>query len=212
MFFTQARINNLTASDCPAGQKEKLFFDEGTLGLLLRLTKSGGKSYLQQYTFKGRRTRRPLGNTRAISLAQAKATVHVTHGDIASGIDPGLRHKSAISATTLAGLIEDWRALHLNSRRARYAAEAIRTLRRTFARYLDEPAEELGRPAIIGVIDALSRDGHNAMASATVAYGRSCYGWALRRGAVKINPFENLPVTSTVRRERVLTDEELTAI
>jgi hypothetical protein len=50
------------------------------------------------------------------------------------------------------------------------------------------------------------------MAASTAAYGKAAYGWAVKRGALTVNPFTNLPVTPTIRRDRVLRDDELAAI
>jgi integrase len=49
-----------------------------------------------------------------------------------------------------------------------------------------------------------------AMAGRTAAYGRAAFAWAMKRGAVRVNPFADLPVAKSVgKRERVLTDAEI---
>ena len=55
---------------------------------------------------------------------------------------------------TLRVLISDWNRLHLASRRPTYAAEAVRALHYAFADYLDDPAEDLERVAIVRALDA----------------------------------------------------------
>lgn len=50
------------------------------------------------------------------------------------------------------------------------------------------------------------------MAAQTAAYGKAAYGWAVKRGAVAANPFTNLPVAPATKRERVLRDDEFSAI
>jgi integrase len=50
------------------------------------------------------------------------------------------------------------------------------------------------------------------MAARTAAYGNAAYGWAVKRGAIEGNPFLNLPVAPTLKRERVLTDDEIAGI
>lgn len=51
-----------------------------------------------------------------------------------------------------------------------------------------------------------------AMATRTAAYGRACFGWAMKRGTLSHNPFDDLPLPSITARERVLTDAELAAV
>jgi integrase len=65
---------------------------------------------------------------------------------------------------------------------------------------------------VVCVLDSLARDGKQAMASRTAAYGRAAYHWAVKRGSLNVNPFANLSQTPVARRERVLTDDELRAI
>jgi integrase len=114
---------------------------------------------------------------------------------------------------TLALLVETWRDLHLAQRRPRYAKEAVRALRHAFNRQWSKPAENLDRAAVVRVLDAIIKAGHNSIASRTAAYGRACYQWGLKRGTVAVNPFSALPsVGPRPRRERVLTDGELAAI
>jgi integrase len=50
------------------------------------------------------------------------------------------------------------------------------------------------------------------MAARTAAYGRACFQWAIKRGSINSNPFVDVPLKPVVRRERVLTDKELSAV
>jgi integrase len=108
--------------------------------------------------------------------------------------------------------VGQWERIRLADRRERYAKEAIRALRYAFAGQLKRPAAELGRSEVVRVLDSLANDGKAAMASRTAAYGRACYQWAVKRGSLSTNPFQALPLAAVVKRERVLTDDELRAI
>lgn len=218
MKLTQSRIEGLK---CPPGKRDALVFDEEQRGLGVRVTATGGKTYLAQYTWHGQKRRIPLGSTSSVPLAKARDATRMIMGDVAKGIDPAAmrkeaaaeaRRKAAHEALTLSTLIEDWQALHLAGKRPSYASEAVRALRSAFSRYLDRPAADLDRALIVKTLDAMARQGTVPMAMRTAAYGKAAYGWAVKRGALSINPFTNLPVTPTERRERVLTDDELAAI
>jgi integrase len=74
---------------------------------------------------------------------------------------------------------------------------------------LDKPAAAVDRSAVVRVLDRLSEDDRAAMAAATARYGSALYGWAIRRGTLSVNPFQRVPVSPTVRRERVLSDDEI---
>ena len=105
-----------------------------------------------------------------------------------------------------------WETLRLADRRERYATEAVRALRYAFAKHLKTPAADLDRAAVVRVLDNLAKDGKTAMASRTAAYGRACYHWAIKRGSLAANPFQDLPLEPVAKRDRVLTDDELRAV
>jgi hypothetical protein len=204
-------LNRIAGLKCPEGKRDMLVFDDGQRGLGVRVTAGGGKTYLAQYNLHGQKRRIPLGSCSAISLAKARDAVRAIMGDVAKGIDPAAERKKAKAheALTLEALLSDWQALHLASKRPSYAAEAMRALRNAFRRYLDLPAANLSRAAIVKALDVMARKGRAAMAARTAAYGKAAYGWAVKRGALSENPFTSLPVAPTERRERVLTDASL---
>ena len=215
MKLTEDRITKL---ECPAGKKDVLVFDEVQRGLAVRVTSSGGKTYLAQYTFGGSKRRIPLG---APTLALARSAAAKIMGDVAQGLDPAAdrkaaaleaRRKAAHQALTLAALLDQWSALRLADKRESYAAEAVRAIKVAFPKQLPLPAADLDRATVVRILDGLTKDGKPAMAARTAAYARACYQWAIRRGSIEANPFAALPINPTVKRERVLTDAELRAI
>jgi integrase len=231
MKLTERKIETLTAG---RGQKDRLVFDDAQRGLAVRVTASGSRTYLCQYTLNRQKWRVPLGSCSALSLSKAREAAAAVMGDVAKGRNPAAERKEAAAAEwakrvrgrlTLAVLIQDWARLHLIHRRPRYAAEAVRALRHGFAKHLDRPAEDLDRAAVVHALDSLSRRHKEkgkgkssirhgtAIAGRTAAYGRACFAWAMKRGTVPTNPFAELPMPSSItKRERVLTDEEAAAI
>jgi integrase len=211
MKLTQRRIETIR---CPAGKKDILVFDDEQMGLGVRVTAGGGKSFVAQYRHASTKRRIALGSCSAISLADARSAVQAIMGDVAKGLDPASdrKRKAAHDALTLETLVGQWETLNLASKRERYAREAVRALRYTFASQLKTPAAELSRSVVVRVIDRLANDGRAAMASRTAAYGRACYQWAVKRGSLSTNPFHALPLATVAKRERVLTDDELRAI
>ena len=53
-------------------QKDRLIFDDAQRGLAVRITASGSRSYLCQYSLHGQKWRVPLGACSALSLASAR--------------------------------------------------------------------------------------------------------------------------------------------
>jgi integrase len=235
MRLTTRKIETLAAD---GGQKDRLVFDDAQRGLAVRVTASGSRTYLCQYTLNRQKWRVPLGSCSALSLSKAREAAAAVMGDVAKGRNPAAERKEAAAAEwakrvrgrlTLTVLFQDWARLHLIHRRPRYAAEAVRALRRGFANHLDRPAEDLDRAAVVHALDSLSRrhkESHKekgkgrssirhgtAIAGRTAAYGRACFAWAMKRGTVPSNPFAELPMSATInKRDRVLSDEEAGAI
>jgi integrase len=231
MRLTERKIEQLAPKP---GRKDRLVFDDAQRGLAVRVTASGGRTYLCQYTIHGHKWRVPLGACSAVSLAKAREAAAAVMGDVAKGSNPATERKAAAAAErarrarnrlTLRALIEDWNRIHLAARRPSYADEAVRALHYAFAKYLDDPAEDLDRAAVVRALDALTRrrkrkDGEGlgktrgaAITGRTTAYGRAAFAWALKRGSVRANPFAALPVAKGVaRRERVLSDAEVAEI
>ncbi len=216
--LTERKIEALI---CPAGRRDMMVFDRKQTGLGVRVTASGGKNYLAQYTRGGVKRRIPLGSCAAISLAQARNAVMAIMGEVAMGRDPAVERKQAVAlakqvetsdALTLDALLDQWAALRLANRRRSYAVEAVRAIRRAFPHFLNLPAANLPRPAVVAALDSLAKSGKIAMACRTAAYGRSCYQWAVKRGALEANPFMNVPLSPVAKRDRVLSDAELVAV
>lgn len=229
MKLTERKIEKIVTEH---GRKDRLFFDDAQRGLAVRVTASGGRTYLCQYTLHGHKWRVPLGSCSAVALSKAREAAAALMGDVAKGKNPAAERKEAAAAErarrtrnrlTLHVLIEDWHRLHLTGKRASYAAEAVRALHYAFADHLDDAAEDLDRATVVRALDALTRRRKRkggddkrkgtAMTGRTAAYGRAAFGWAVRRGAVRINPFDDLPVAKSIaKRERVLSDQELVEV
>ncbi len=231
MKLTERKIEAETAKP---GQKDRLIFDDAQRGLAVRVTASGSRSYLCQYTLGGQKWRVPLGACSALSLASAREAAAAIMGDVAKGRNPAKERKEAAAAErtkrtrdrlTLRVLIDDWHRLHLAARRPSYAAEAVRALHYAFTNALEDAAEDLDRATVVRALDALTRrrarenasGAHkpkgSAMTGRTAAYGRAAFAWAVKRGAVVANPFANLPVAKSIaKRERVLSDDEIAEI
>jgi hypothetical protein len=163
MKLTERKIETL---EVEGGRKDRLVFDDAQRGLAVRVTASGGRTYLCQYTLHGQKWRVPLGACSAVSLAKVREAAAAMMGDVAKGRNPAAERKDAVAAErakrardrlTLRTLIDDWHRLHLAGRRPRYAAEAVRALHYAFADALDDAAEDLDRAAVVRALDALTR-------------------------------------------------------
>lgn len=230
--LTAAFIRNIKPP--AAGQKD--YPDGATPGLNLRV--SAGDTWVWTLRMRNHEKRILRYSLGAFNDAQGLRWAREQAASMRQKVrhekhDPNRERQEAAAAAaekaerdrlTLEVLVDQWKRMHLANRSPRYAAEAIRALRTVFAKQWDKPVADLTRATVVRVLDKLqepaeSTDGpkgmvtdRQAIAARTTAYGRACFGWALKRETVSANPFENLPMASPKKRDRVLTDAELKAV
>src|SRR5262249_50344624 len=95
MKLTERKIETLTAG---RGQKDRLVFDDVQRGLAVRVTASGSRTYLCQYTLNRQKWRVPLGSCSALSLSKAREAAAAVMGDVAKGRNPAAERKEAAAA------------------------------------------------------------------------------------------------------------------
>jgi integrase len=123
------------------------------------------------------------------------------------------KEAAAEAAYTFDRMVDEWTAERLAKRRSRYAAEAVRAIRRGLADLLGRPATQITRDDAAHALRKIVRAGHPVTAGRTMAYARACFSWAAALGKVLGNPFAGLPIDAgTTERERVLTDDEIAEV
>jgi hypothetical protein len=84
--LTQSAV---AAAGCPPGRKDVLIFDRDLSGFALRVTATGGKSFLAQFRSPAGQVRRlPLGRFGTITPEQARRSAVRELGRVAAGDDP----------------------------------------------------------------------------------------------------------------------------
>ncbi|HWZ69544.1 MAG TPA: tyrosine-type recombinase/integrase [Stellaceae bacterium] len=204
------------------GRKDRMVFDSVSPGLGVRLTAKGTRTFICQWTDPAtrRKVREPIGVWGNITIDKAREAVQIRLGEVAKGVDPKaerMRRRAeaerAEAALTFQALMEEWTALHLAHRRPRYAAEAVRAIRRGLPDLIRRPAVQISRADAVNALDQIVKSGKAITAGRTMAYARACFAWGKRRATVPENPFANLPISAgTTERERVLSDTEVAEV
>ena len=84
--LNQQTIKTLT---CPLGSKKIVYFDSTCKGLILEVRESGGRTYYLRFTDeRGKSRQLKLGDSRDITLGQAKQQADKKRNEIAMGHDP----------------------------------------------------------------------------------------------------------------------------
>ena len=204
----------LDAAACPPGRRELWLSDLLVRGLRVRVL-GGTKTFYCSWTDprSGRRCREKLGRFGAITLEQARQAARAMLGRVALGEDVVAERRRAreTDGLTFGRLIDEWARLHLAYRRPRYAAEATRALKTTFRAHLGTAAVRIDHALAARVLDRLALAGRPGAARNALAYARACFGWAMKRRIVTVNPFHGLPAPkgSGAARDRALGPEEI---
>jgi hypothetical protein len=220
--FTDRVIKSLKVKP---GQKDRLVFDTECRGLGVRVTVSGAKRFIVQWTDPATKSknREPIGAWGAITTDQARKAATARLGDVAKGINPKAERKRQRAeaererverALTFDALVEDWATLHLARQSERYCAEAVRAIKRAFPELLKRPAAQITKTDVLKALDRIVKAGKAAMAGRTLDYSRAAFRWAEQRGKVPGNPFRGLPAIegSKRARDRVLSENELAEV
>lgn len=227
--FSPKRVGEMRLTDtaiaalsCPEGVKDKMYFDDKVQGLGVRVSRSGKVFIAQFTTVAGQKRRISLGRWGSLTVEQARVAAREILAEVARGGDPAAARREAreeakaeaeADKLTLRVLLDDWSKLGLVDRRESYRKEAVRAVTTIFADHLDRRADAITKADAVRVLDQLVKDGKSAMAGRTLAYARACFNWATKRDLLTVNPFLSLPIASgTVKRDRVLNDEEVGAI
>lgn len=203
--------------ECPPGKKDFLLFDSVQRGLAVRITRQGGVAFLYQYTRDGRRQRVKLPSGCSLETARQIAremagTIHKPdHPAVLARQSARTKEQPESDKLTIRELISQWEKLHLAQKSESHRIEAVRALKNLFTRgegkerALDQKADNLAKHDLVFLLDPLPP----TMRARTQQYGEALFAWAISREQVTNNPFAGIPVPATVKRERILSDQEI---
>ncbi len=214
---------------CPDGRKDVMVFDRNLPGFGLRVTSKGSRIFFLQYKIGGRLRRAVIGRFGEITAAQARKKAESLRGQVRDQHDPVADRKAALAASrraeelakaqaakdafTVNVLIDSWRDLHLIEQSASYHAHVPKAMKSALKSWLNTPANTFSQVDAVQVLDTTKRSRGPIAANRLRAYCRSCWGWAMKRGSLVINPWAATPRPSRERsRERVLENVEVAAV
>jgi integrase len=219
------------AARCPEGRKDALMFDDTLKGFGLRTTDTGRRIFIMQYRNGAKVRRTPLGEWGTeLTAAQARRKAEALRGQVRDRRDP-VAERKAVRAAELAAenaakaaaardaygvdtLINEWTVHHLAARSESYRKRVPGELRAALRAWLKAPAQTFAQGDAVRVLDAAKTRRGPVAANRLRAEARSCWGWAVKRGVLSVNPWEATPrpLPRETARERVLADWELGAL
>ena len=233
--LTKRTIDGLA---CPAGRKDRLFFDSEIGGFGIRVTDKGRRSWLVQYRTAGLVRRMVIGDANVVPPDQARERAKATLGLVASGRDPFAEEREAKAeakrqaeeapASTYERAVNAYINLYQKREKGNVSADEVkRVLLREGAAWKTRPVADITPREVRRLLETI-RDGKTSddgeeierprryLANRCSAYLRTFFAWCAEPGNeyVTRSPCEGLrrPWSGEKERERVLTDDELAAV
>lgn len=193
----------------PAVGKRYEVRDELVVGLVLRVSPTGGKVWYVVARVEAVLRRIKLGTYPVVGLADAreKARDLLRRIQLGEYAEPVPEQRLPTFGETVPQFI----ALYAKPRNRSWR-ESERFLGR-FSELNDKPLGAVKRTDVVRVVDAIMARGTAPSANRALAAIKKLFAWCLDRGVIDHNPVAGLkPPAKEVFRDRVLTDTELVAI
>jgi integrase len=203
--MTDAAVQRLKPP--PAGQVDVT--DKGYPGLTLRISHGGRRTWCFFCRHGGRLRRIKLGLYPDLGLKEAREAWRQARGELQAGRDPA-RVRKPDGDSFIAGA-EQW--LKIDQAGKRTAPEAERIIRKYCAPLHAIRIESITRRDLRELIRGIATEGKVTMARRVHGRLQRLFNWALSEDLIEANPMEGLRKPGAeVRRERVLSDEEIAAV
>jgi integrase len=199
----------------PEGRSEAIFFDDEVLGFGLRLRAGGGRVWIFQYKTASKHRRITIGSAKAISARKARETAVELYAKVKLKQDPAgdAREGLARAAETMGAVLGRYLLVKKARLKPRSYVEVERHLLANCKPLHSQQLNKITRRDIAvrlseieGTSGPVTRDRVRASLSAFFA-------WLIREGLADANPVAGTSQASgDLRRDRVLSDDELRAI
>jgi len=210
MKFTDQAVSKLKPTD-----KQVDYRDDLTKGLILRVGKSGKKSWQVRYRADGKQHRQSIGDFPNISLKEAREQVRRIQAAVIDGENPAYENRRAVEAKSkarqtlqISNLVDLYDQLHLSQLRTGYQA---RTFLREFARDFGHAnITDFTKQDFVGILNEIVAAGNGTKANRVFTHIKSFFGWAIGQGYLEHSPCEYVKKPFKEKsRERFLSDQEI---
>lgn len=211
-----ARLNDTTVKGlkaAPDQDRQDVWFDEKGLGM--RVSKTGRKSWVFVYHYKGKAKRITFGTYPTIGVADVRGLHASALQKLERGIDPGddiqVQRAETRSAPTVADLAREY--LFRHAARKKSGKEDERMLNHDVLPFWKTlRAAEISRRDVTVLLDRIVERGAPIAANRVLALVRKMFNFGIQRSIIAENPCANVGQPSTsVQRDRVLGLDEIRA-
>jgi integrase len=209
------RFTDKTAAlELPKDKAELIVFDEDLSGFGLRLRAGGSRTWIFQYKLGTKHRRVTLGSASALSAGQARKTAAELHARIHLGQDPAGEKAGgrARAAETMAAALQSYLAFQKERLKPGSYGEVERHLLKNCKPLHGLQLVRIDRRTVADRISVIAAKNGPVAANRTRASLAAFFAWTLREGLAEENSASFVSRRPERSRERVLSNEELSAI
>jgi integrase len=208
---------NLTASfvDSVTVEARKDFWDDKVRGLVLRVTPNCVKTWNAVYVraSDGSKQRVTLGRYPAITLERARAKALKAMSAVAEGEDPADKKRADRASMTVQQLGELYVEKYAKRNKKTWAEDERILKADVYPAIGKTKAIAVRRRDVIDIIESKSEAGKGAASTNVLAVMRKMFSWAVDGDYLASSPVTGVkPRSKPVRRDRVLSDVEITGL
>ncbi len=192
------------------GPARREYFDRHARGLALRVSPTGGKSWVLLYRYHRRLRRWTIGRYPTLSLAEARELARAGLRDVERGQDPAQAKRDANQAVTFAELADRYITEHARPRKRTWKNDERVLRRHVLPHWRHWTAREIQRRDARELIQAMALRGATIGANRLRALLHKVFNFAIEHEIVETNPVTHVPRPGVERRrDRVLTADEI---
>lgn len=203
----------------PPASGQRFIFDDhrdAPRGFALRITQSGGKAFVLNYTFQGKQRRKAIGDWPTWSLTAARHEANALKRRVDSGVDVLEVEREERREPTVADAVDRYCKQHVNG------LKSADSVRRYFQRDVlpvmgTRKVGKVRRTDIIQLIEAKAAETPRA-AALLLTHIKGLFSWVVDRELIDANPAAGIrpaKVSKTMKprqRARVLDDAEIVSL
>ncbi|MDZ7660050.1 tyrosine-type recombinase/integrase [Fodinibius sp.] len=183
--------------------KPKSYSDKGEKGLILRVTKTGTKTFSYRYYQDGNQKRYTIGRYPSVSLEDAREQVQRMKVNLLDGDDPQADRKEKRDSAKFRELADDFKTKHLRMLRESTRVEYERIIDVELVPELGSySVDQIGKTHILRVLDDKAyNDNSPTMANYIRRVLSSIYAFGVKNDYVDSNPVEKSSPYKTVSKQ-----------
>ncbi|SFH38334.1 Site-specific recombinase XerD [Nitrosospira sp. Nsp14] len=204
--FTKAMIEGLPL---PEQGKRIDFHDTKTLGLQVRVSSNGTRTFSVLRRIHGRLERVTLGRYPALTIEQARRKAAEINADIANSVNPAEVKRGRKAELTFSELFGEYLERHSKPNKKTWAQDESQFHSYLRATLGPKKISAINRSSVASIHSSITKAGQATTANRVKALVSSIFGWAISAGLWHTNPATGIKHNKEQSRDRFIQGDEL---